>query len=91
MAEQIRTGIFALGPEDGLFEQGGIPIRVMRNKSTLLGDPNAYSAAFWKELSGFDLVHVHQSLTLFGAYSLAIVRSLGIPSVDRTLVAARMH
>ncbi len=91
VAEALRTVagfeqcIFALGPEDGLFEQGGIPIRVMRNESTLLGDPNAYSAAFWKELSGFDLVHVHQSLTLFGAYSLAIVRSLGIPSVGTDL------
>jgi glycosyltransferase involved in cell wall biosynthesis len=91
VAEALRTVggveqcIFALGAEDGLFEQGGIPIRVLRNESTLLGDPNAYSAALWRELPGFDLVHLHQSLTLFGAYSIAIVRSLGIPSVGTDL------
>ena len=46
---------------------------------------DAFSTALWRELDGFDLVHVHQSLTVFGAYALAIVRSLGIPAVGTDL------
>ena len=77
--------VFALGSEDGLFEQGGILICVLRNESIDTGDLNGYSAALWPELSGFDLIHLHQSLTQFGAYSLAIARSLGIPVVGTDL------
>jgi glycosyltransferase involved in cell wall biosynthesis len=77
--------IFALGREDSLFEQDGIPVRVLRNESLDAGDTNGYSAALWRELAGFDLVHLHQSLTQFGAYSLSIVRSVGIPSVGTDL------
>lgn len=77
--------IFAIGAEDRLFEHDGIPVRVLRNESPLPGAMDAFSGALWRELSGFDLVHVHQSLTLFGAYTIAIVRSLGIPVVGTDL------
>jgi glycosyltransferase involved in cell wall biosynthesis len=77
--------IFAVGAEDGLFEHDRIPVRVMRNESPLPGAMDAFSSSLWRELQGFDLVHVHQSLTLFGAYTIAIVRSLGIPAVGTDL------
>ena len=77
--------VFALGGEDRLFVHEGLPVRVLRNESPLPGPMDAFSAALWQELRGFDLVHVHQSLTVFGAYSLAIVRSLGIPAVGTDL------
>jgi glycosyltransferase involved in cell wall biosynthesis len=77
--------VFAIGADDRLFEHDGIPVRVLRNESPLPGAMDAFSAALWRELRGFDLVHLHQSLTLFGAYTLAIVRSLGIPAVGTDL------
>jgi glycosyltransferase involved in cell wall biosynthesis len=77
--------VFSLGAEDGLFEHDGIPVRVLRNESPLPGATEVFSAALWQELPGFDLVHVHQSLTVFGAYCLIVARSLGIPAVGTDL------
>lgn len=77
--------VFSLGKEDQLFERSGIPVRVLRNEAPSAESVFGYSAALWRELRGFDLVHIHHSLTVFGAYSLAIVRSLGIPVVGTDL------
>jgi glycosyltransferase involved in cell wall biosynthesis len=77
--------VFAVGAENMLFEHNRIPVRILRNESPLPGAMDAFSAALWRDLRGFDLVHVHQSLTLFGAYTIAIVRSLGIPVVGTDL------
>lgn len=82
---RIKQCVFAFGTEDSLFERGGTPIRVLQNESSDSGPTNAFSAALWRELRGFDLVHIHQALTPCGAYSLAIVRSLGIPAVGTDL------
>lgn len=84
-ASNFQQCIFAVGAEDQLFEVNGIPVRILRNRS-LKSDPmGATSPELWKELAGFDLVHIHQSLTVFGAYALSIVRSLGIPTVGTDL------
>jgi len=93
LAQSLRTAggfeqcVFTVGAEDKLFEHDGIPVRVLRNESPLPSGMDAFSAALWRELPGFDLVHLHQSLTVFGAYSLAIVRSLAIPAVGTDLGA----
>src|SRR5688572_30147906 len=58
--------IFSIGPDDQLFLRNGIPVRVLKNESSHAGMTNALSTALWRELSGFDLVHIHQCLTLFG-------------------------
>jgi glycosyltransferase involved in cell wall biosynthesis len=81
----VRQCIFAVGPEDRLFERDGIAVRVMHNDSILPGQPDSFSSALWKELRGFDLAHIHQSLTLFGTYAVAIARSLGVPTVGTDL------
>ncbi len=77
----FRQSVFAVGGRELLFQHDGIPVHVLRNESGRPGAMDAFSGAVWQELSGFDLVHVHQSLTLFGAYSTAIVRSLGLPAI----------
>lgn len=77
----FRQCVFAFGPEDRLFERNKIPIRILRNESSLPDQPSSYSAALWKEIRGFDLVHIYQSLTLFGSYAVTIARSLGIPAI----------
>jgi glycosyltransferase involved in cell wall biosynthesis len=81
----FEQGIFTIGPQARLFKQDDISVRVMRNESSLSGAMDAFSATLWQELRGFDLVHIHQSLTLFGAYTTAIVRSLGIPAIGTDL------
>jgi glycosyltransferase involved in cell wall biosynthesis len=85
VAPEFQQCVFAIGAEDKRFEHNGIPVRVLRNESPLPQSMDAFSAALWQELQGFDLVHVHQCLTVFGAYSVAIVRSLGIPAVGTDL------
>jgi glycosyltransferase involved in cell wall biosynthesis len=85
LARDFEQCVFTIGPVDGLFARDGIPMRVLCNESPLPGAMDAVSAAFWRELHGFDLVHVYQSLTVFGAYTLAIARSLGIPAVGTDL------
>lgn len=77
--------VFAIGPDDRLFERGGVPIRTLRNESPLPGAMDGCSAALWRELPGFDVAHIHQCLTGFGAYATAIVRSLGMPAVGTDL------
>jgi glycosyltransferase involved in cell wall biosynthesis len=77
--------VFSMGPEDRRFEYHGTPVRVLRNESPYPSPMDAFSAALWRELPGFDLVHIYQCLSLFSAYSIAIVRSLGIPAVGTDL------
>lgn len=77
--------IFSMGPDDQLFLRNGIPVRVLKNESSHPGMTNALSTGLWRELSGFDLVHIHQCLTLFGAYSTSIVRSMRIPVIGTDL------
>lgn len=83
--DDVEQCVFAIGEQDRLFSHDGIPVRILRNESPKPGGMNGFSSALWRELRGFDLVHIHQSLTLFGAYSLAIVRSLGIPAIGTDL------
>jgi alpha-maltose-1-phosphate synthase len=84
-SEDVEQCVFAMGTENKRFELDGVHVRVLRNESALPDAMDAFSAALWQELRGFDLVHVHQCLTLFGAYTIAIVRSLGIPAVGTDL------
>jgi len=81
----FRQCVFTVGPDDRLFGRDGIPVRVLRNESPLPDAMDGFSSALWRELSGFDLVHLHQCLTTFGAYSLAITRSMGIATVGTDL------
>ncbi len=93
LAQALRTAgvfeqcVFTIGAEDKMLAHDGIPVRVLRNESPLASGMDGFSAALWRELPGFDLVHLHQPLTIFGAYSLAIVRSLAIPAVGTDLGA----
>jgi glycosyltransferase involved in cell wall biosynthesis len=84
-AGAMEQCVLALGPEDALFEQGGVPIRVMRNESKWSGATDAYSSKMRVELEGFDIIHIHQCLTTFGAYTTAILRDLDIPLIGTDL------
>ena len=81
----IDQRVYAPGNEDKQFERDGVAVRILRNDSPLPSAMNSFSTSLWQELEGFDLVHIHQSLTLFGAYSTVIARSLRIPTVGTDL------
>jgi glycosyltransferase involved in cell wall biosynthesis len=85
LSRRFEQCIFVAGSDDKLIEHNGALVRVLRTESPLAGAMNALSTALWRELAGFDLVHIHQCLTNFGAYATAVVRSLGIPSVGTDL------
>lgn len=85
LAEQT---IFVPGPDEATFEQDGVTLRMLRSEIPTPDAEEAVSSALWRALPGFDLVHVHHSLTTFGAFCLAVARSLGIPVVGTDLGGA---
>ena len=77
--------VMTAGIADGRFDYDGIAVRVLRNGSPSASAMDSVTAGLWRELRGFDLVHIHQSLTQYGAYATAIARSLGIPAIGTDL------
>ncbi len=78
---RFSQAIFACGERDETFDRDGIALRVMRNDNIYPSLMDATAEALWREIEPFDLVHVHQSLTQFGAYATAVAKSLGKPVV----------
>jgi glycosyltransferase involved in cell wall biosynthesis len=85
VASSWRQTIIAMGRAEREFLQDGIPVRVLRNESPIDRPMAALSSRLWDVLAGFDLVHIHQILTIFGAYATSVVRSLAIPIVGTDL------
>jgi glycosyltransferase involved in cell wall biosynthesis len=84
--DAIETSILAMGPDSQDLAIDGVPMRLMKR----LPQANAHamealSAELWTALDGIDLVHIHQSLTFFGAVATAIVRSRGIACIGTDL------
>ena len=77
--------ILAMGPAERSFRLDDIPVRVLCNESPVPNAMAACTSELWQALRGIDLVHIHQSLTVFGAYATAIARSLGIPAIGTDL------
>jgi glycosyltransferase involved in cell wall biosynthesis len=76
-APEIKQAMVAIGTQTSLLLRGGCLTRVVRNER-VAGEPmNAISSRLWSEFAGFDVVHVHQSLTDFGAYACCVAASLG--------------
>jgi glycosyltransferase involved in cell wall biosynthesis len=73
--------IFALGPEPKLIVQDRIPVRVLQNGNPSDNPMDGMSKLLWKELPDYDLIHIHQSLTLFGAYCSVIAKTLRKPLI----------
>src|SRR5271165_4167135 len=72
----FKQTILSLGSAAKLLMQGGIPIRVFPNDNPTSSDPmNGMSELLWRELADYDLIHVHQSLTVFGAYGSIIAKT----------------
>lgn len=73
----FEQAIYAIGPSETTFEQGGIPVTILPNDNPETTMTEGFSGRLWTELQRFDLVHVHQSLTVFGAFASIVTKSLG--------------
>ena len=81
LPSSFEQTIFSLGSEAKLFMQGGIPVRVLPNNNPSIDPMNGMSELLWGELADYDLIHVHQSLTVFGAYCSIIAKTLRKPLI----------
>ena len=81
----VRQAIVACGDTDETFVEAGILVRVLRNDNPSMGPMNATSRDLAREIAAFDLVHVHQSLTLFGAFATSAAAGAGVPVVATDL------
>jgi len=77
----LSQAVFALGRKDAAFCDGEVPVTVFANENPAPDVMAGMSARLWHVLGDFDIIHVHQALTLFGCYCAAIARSL-----DKTLI-----
>ncbi len=76
-AIRFSQAIFACGERDETLDRNGIALRVMRNDNIYPSLMDSTSEALWREIERFDIVHIHQSLTLFGAFATGVAKSLG--------------
>lgn len=81
----LQQTIISIGPVARVFLHKDIPVVVLPSVSSVEGFMNPLSEDLWDILVGFDLVHVHQSLTIFGAFCTAVARSLNIPVITTDL------
>jgi glycosyltransferase involved in cell wall biosynthesis len=81
-AEQV---IFSLGSDPRVFLYEGLRVVILENLAPHSNAMETLPSGLWAALKGFDLVHIHQSLTLFGAYCMAIAKSLAIPVISTDL------
>jgi len=77
----FKQTILSLGSEAKLLVQCGIPIRIFPNNNPSTDPMNGMSELLWRELADYDLIHVHQSLTVFGAYCSIIAKTLRKPLI----------
>lgn len=60
-------------------------LRVLANDAPEAGAMAGVAASLRDAVHDYDLVHVHQSLTTFGAYCTALARSAGVPAIGTDL------
>lgn len=76
-APWVEQAMVTIGAEPGLAMRGPALVRILANERGSQAPMDAVSSKLWGEFAAFDLIHVHQSLTDFGAYACCIAASLG--------------
>lgn len=76
-APEVDQAMVVVGSRPGLSLHGRTMVRILANERTSRAPMDAISPQLWTEFAGFDLIHVHQSLTDFGAYACCVAASLG--------------
>jgi len=76
-APDISQAMAAIGAKPRTLLRRRAVIRILANERRLESPMAAISSQLWNEIEPFDIVHVHQSLTDFGAYTACVAASLG--------------
>jgi glycosyltransferase involved in cell wall biosynthesis len=75
-APWIDQTMVAIGAEPSLALRGKFAVRVLANERESRAPMDAISSRLWDEFASFDVIHIHQTLTDFGAYACCIAASL---------------
>ena len=73
---KFSQAIFSIGSESCRFFEGNIPVLLFLNDNPSKNTMSATSGCLWTVLNSFDIVHVHQSLSIFGLYASVLTKSL---------------
>lgn len=84
---EIHQEVFSIGDACDAFEWNSIPVNILKNHNPHGGVMQGMSNDLWDALGEFDLVHIHQILTYFGAFALTVAKTLGVPAVGTDLGA----
>ena len=83
--EGFEQTVLSVGPAEATSVHDGTALRILRNDSPRPEAMEALSASLAAVVHDYDLVHIHQCLTGFGAYCTAIARSAGVATVGTDL------
>ena len=82
---QVLQSIASIANTPGNFEYDGTEVHLLKSIARSQDNMNYIPHGLWEYLKKFDVVHVHQSLTPFGEYCVAVAASLHIPIVATDL------
>jgi glycosyltransferase involved in cell wall biosynthesis len=77
--------VVSIGTAESMRDAAHARLRVLVNDSPHGGAMAGVSASLREAIGDYDLVHIHQSLTTFGAFCTALARSAGVPAVGTDL------
>lgn len=78
---RLRTSVVTVGSEARVMGFGDLEATILRNLSKSPDPRKSIPAELDSRLTGFDLVHIHQGVSIFGAFVAARALSLGIPYI----------
>lgn len=82
---EINQTVISVSENPRVFEHHGVKVQLLKNISSVGGNMNYIPFGLWGHLKNYDVVHIHQSLTMFGEYTAAVVASQDIPFVATDL------
>jgi glycosyltransferase involved in cell wall biosynthesis len=84
-ADGFEQAVLSVGAGSSSHMQDGTALHILRNAAPEAGMMDAVPEGLTARLSDYDLVHIHQCLTGFGAYCTAVARSAGVATVGTDL------
>ncbi len=72
----LTQEVFCISSSSSIQDIGGVRHNFLRNESPSSHPMSAVSDALWSELKEFDLIHVYQGITYFGAFVGLVVKDL---------------
>lgn len=81
----FEQAVLSVGPDEASRMHDGTVLHILRNAAPQAGPMDAVPAGLTDRVRDYDLVHIHQCLTGFGAYCTAVARAAGVATVGTDL------